>query len=108
MFGELNQCTIQLLSRKGGSEIIPTRIKHAYFSVRCTTQQCPHAAKCKQLLTNKFQVSQNMVSFSEPSVNQAFQDRLSFLNRHMAVWIGWDSSISQIYEKYLTAGHLVF
>ena len=29
MFGELNQCTIQLLSRKGGSEIIPTRIKHA-------------------------------------------------------------------------------
>ena len=39
MFGELNQCTIQLLSRKGGSEIIPTRIKHAYFSVRCTTQQ---------------------------------------------------------------------
>ena len=115
MFGELNQCTIQLLSRKGGSEIIPTRIKHAYFSVRCTTQQCPHAAKCKQLLINKFQVSQKMVSFSEPSVNQAlaagfkmckaFQDRLSFLNRHMVVWIGWDSSISQI---YLTAGHLVF
>ena len=64
MFGELNQCTIQLLSRKGGSEIIPTRIKHAYFSVQCTTQQCPHAAKCKQLLINKFQVSQNMVSFS--------------------------------------------
>ena len=53
MFGELNQCTIQLLSRKGGSEIIPTRIKHAYFSARCTTQQCPHAAKCKQLLINK-------------------------------------------------------
>ena len=31
MFGEQNQYTIQLLSRKGGSEIIPTRIKHAYF-----------------------------------------------------------------------------
>ena len=71
MFGELNQYTTQLLSRKGGSEIIPTRIKQAYFSVRCTTQQCPHAAKCKQLLINKFRVSQNMVSFSEPSVNQA-------------------------------------
>ena len=28
---------------------------------------------------------------------KAFQDRLSFLNRHMVVWIGWDSSISQIY-----------
>ena len=75
MFGELNQYTIQLLSRKGGSEIIPTRIKHAYFSVRCTTQQCPHAAKCKQLLKNEFQVSQNMVSFSEPSVNQALDLR---------------------------------
>ena len=48
MFGELNKCTIQLLSRKGGSEIIPSGIKHA--SVRCTTQQRPHAAKCKQLV----------------------------------------------------------
>ena len=33
MFGELNQCTIQLLSRKGGSEIIPTRIKHGYLRI---------------------------------------------------------------------------
>ena len=31
-------------------------------------------------------VSQNMVSFSEPSVNhKAFQDRLTFLNRRMIV-----------------------
>ena len=37
--------------------------------------------------------------FSEPSVNQtlrleickAFQDRLTFYNRHMIVWIGRDS-----------------
>ncbi|CAH3107824.1 unnamed protein product, partial [Porites lobata] len=44
-------------------------------------------------------VSQNMVSSSEPSVNQtlnlrsinSFQDRLTFLNRHTVVWIGWDS-----------------
>ena len=39
--------------------------------------------------------SQNMVSlFSEPSVlklYKAFQDRLTFLHRHMVVWIGWDS-----------------
>ena len=41
-------------------------------------------------------------------IYKAFQDRLTFLNRHMIVWIGWDSQISQIYRKYRTSGHLVF
>ena len=65
-----------------------------------------------------------MVSFSEPSENQtldwlffinhileiykAFQDRLTFLNRHMIVWVSWIFSICEIYWKGRTAGHLVF
>ena len=57
-----------------------------------------------------------MVSFSEHSVNQTlnltsievFQDRLTFLNRHMLVQIRWFFSICQIYWEYRTAGHLVF
>jgi len=47
-----------------------------------------------------------MVSFSK--LYKAFQDHLNFLNRHMIVWIGWNSSFSQIYYKCRTAGHLVF
>ena len=60
-------------------------------------------------------VSQNMVSFSEPSesntkleIYKAFQDRLTFLNRHMIVWLGWDPWISQIYWKCQTASYFVF
>ena len=60
-------------------------------------------------------VTQNMVSFSEPSesnakheIYRAFQDRLTFLNRHMIVWLGWDPWISQIYWKCRTANYLVF
>ena len=41
---------------------------------------------------------ETMVSFSELSVSQrlnlrsiVFQDRLTFLHRHMTVWVGWDS-----------------
>ena len=43
-------------------------------------------------------------------ISEAFQDRLTFRDRHMIVLVGWDSSIlSQIYWKYRTAaGYLVF
>ena len=44
------------------------------------------------------------------SINRykAFQDRLTFLNRHMIVWFSWIFSICEIYWKGRTAGHLVF
>ena len=57
-----------------------------------------------------------MVSFSGPSLDhfkafftleiyKVFQDRLTFLNRHMVVWFGWIFSICEIYGEYRTAGH---
>ena len=41
-------------------------------------------------------------------IYKAFQDRLTFLNRHMIVWFSWICSICEIYWKDRTAGHLVF
>ena len=57
----------------------------------------------------KFPVSQNMVSSSEPSVNhrleiyKAFQDRLTFLNRHDNL-----EFFDFVKFTYGTAGDLVF
>ena len=44
------------------------------------------------------------------SINRykVFQDRLTFLNRHMIVWFSWIFSICETYWKGRTAGHLVF
>ena len=41
-------------------------------------------------------------------IYKAFQDRLTFLNRHMIVLFSWICSICEIYWKDRTAGHLVF
>ena len=41
-------------------------------------------------------------------IYKAFQDRLTFLNRHMIVKIRWIFSICQIYSEYRIAGHLLF
>ena len=41
-------------------------------------------------------------------IYKAFQDRLTFLNRHIIVWFSWICSICEIYWKDRTAGHLVF
>ena len=68
------------------------------------------------LTGSQAKMSQNMVSLSEPSVNQrlfllrdkAFQDRLTFLNQYMMVWFSWIFSICEMYWEYRTAVHLVF
>ena len=41
-------------------------------------------------------------------IYRAFQDRLTFFNRHMIVLISWIFLICQIYWEYRTASHLVF
>ena len=48
----------------------------------------------RQLSRKKVLSAKHMVSFSEHAkleIYKAFQDRLTFLTRHMIVWIGWDS-----------------
>ena len=57
-------------------------------------------------------VSQNIWAQRKPNavleIYKAFEDRLTFLNRHMIVWFSWIFSICETYWKGRTAGHLVF
>ena len=72
------------------------------------------SSKChKTVEVSHDEANMRETSVSRESVNQtleykAFQDYLTFVNRHMIVWFSKISPICQIYWTERTVGHLVF